>query len=242
MDLMVEGNIIPLSTERKTVVITGCTRGLGRAMAVGFAKRGDIVAGCGRSDLQLESLRRDLGEPHRFFVTDITEDASVEAFCERVIEHVGVPNLIINNAGVINQNAPLWEIPADEFAEVFEVNVLGMVNVIRHFVPVLISEGAPAIIVNFSSAWGRSAAPEVAPYCASKYAVEGLTQALSMELPPFLGAVALNPGIIHTRMLETCFGPAAASYPSPENWARAAVPFLANLCVSDSGKSLTAPG
>jgi NAD(P)-dependent dehydrogenase (short-subunit alcohol dehydrogenase family) len=238
---MAEGNIIPLSTEKKTVVITGCTRGLGRAMAVGFAKRGDIVAGCGRSELQLETLRRELGDPHRFFVADITDDVSVEIFCERVIEHVGVPNLIINNAGVINQNAPLWDISADELAEVFEVNVFGTANVIRHFVPVLIAEGTPAIIVNFSSAWGRTAAAEVAPYCASKFAIEGLTEALSMELPPFLGVVAMNPGIIHTRMLESCFGSAASSYPSPESWARSAVPFLANLCVSDSGKSLTAP-
>lgn len=238
---MAQGNIIPLSTERKTVVITGCTRGLGRALAVGFAKRGDLVAGCGRSESQVESLRRELGEPHRFFVADITDDVSVERFCERVIEHVGVPNLIVNNAGMINTNAPLWEVSADEVAEVFEVNVLGTVNVIRHFVPVLIAEGSPAIIVNFSSAWGRSAAAEVAPYCASKFAIEGLTESLSLELPPFLGVVALNPGIIHTAMLETCFGPAASSYPSPENWARAAVPFLANLSVTDSGKSLNAP-
>lgn len=238
---MAEGNIISLSTERKTVVITGCTRGLGRALAVGFAKRGDLVAGCGRSESQVESLRRELGGPHGFFVADITDDVSVERFCERVIEHIGVPTLIINNAGVINHNAPLWEISADEFAEVFEVNVLGTANVIRHFVPVLIAEGAPAIIVNFTSAWGRTAAADVAPYCASKFAIEGLTEALSMELPPFLGTVALNPGIIHTEMLETCFGPAASSYPSPESWARTAVPFLANLSVSDSGKSLNAP-
>jgi NAD(P)-dependent dehydrogenase (short-subunit alcohol dehydrogenase family) len=235
------GNIIPLSTEKKTVVITGCARGLGRAMALGFARRGDTVSGCSRSEIHLESLRREVGDEHSFFVTDVTDDTSVEAFCDQVIEHVGVPNLIINNAGVINENAPLWEISADEFAEVMEVNVHGTANVIRHFTPLLMSEGAPAVIVNFSSAWGRHAAAEVAPYCASKFAVEGLTEALAQELPDFIGTVALNPGVIRTEMLESCFGPAASSYPSPEQWARSAVPFLANLGPSDNGKSLTAP-
>jgi len=236
------GNIIPLSTEKKTVVITGCARGLGRAMAVAFAKRGDRVTGCSRSEIQLASLNQEVGEPHRFFVADVTDDTGVEAFCDQVIEHVGVPNLLINNAGVINENAPLWEISAEEFSEVFDVNVHGTVNVLRHFVPLLIQEGTPAVIVNFSSAWGRHAAAEVSPYCASKFAIEGLTEALAQELPPFLGVVALNPGVIHTQMLETCFGPAASTYPSPDQWARSAVPFLANLTVADSGKSLTAPG
>ena len=109
------------------------------------------------------------------------------------------------------------------------------------FVPVLISEGAPAVIVNFSSAWGRRAAAEVAPYCASKFAIEGLTEALSQELPPNIGVVALNPGIIHTQMLESCFGSAAEAYPDPESWAQQAVPFLLDLSAADNGDPLTAP-
>ncbi len=72
------------------------------------------------------------------------------------------------------------------------------------------------MIVNFSSYWGRSGAAEVAPYCASKWAIEGLTAALAEELPKGMAAVALNPGVIYTEMLESCLGaePAIISQPT----------------------------
>lgn len=210
-------------------------------MVKGFAARGDIVVGCGRSEENLKALEEELGDPHRFFVCDVTEDTSVEVFCERAIDEVGVPNLVLNNAGVINDNAMLWEIDSDEFAEVMDVNVKGTASVIRHILPTMIDTDQEGVIVNFSSGWGRSASPEVAPYCASKWAIEGLSQALAQELPPHLGVVALNPGIIDTEMLRSCFGPSAANYTDPDEWARTAVPFLANLSPGDNMKALTAP-
>ncbi len=234
-------NIITLSTERKRVVITGCTRGLGRALVEGFANRGDLVAACGRSQKALRALARELGPGHHLFQADVTDDAAVASFRDRVIEEIGVPNLVLNNAGIINRSAPIWEVPPEEFDDVMRINVGGTASVLRHFLPAMIEAGEPAVIVNFSSGWGRSSSPEVAPYCASKWAVEGLTQAVAQEVPPFIGVVALNPGIIHTEMLESCFGRGAASYPDPEDWARAAVPFLANLRPSDNGKALTSP-
>jgi NAD(P)-dependent dehydrogenase (short-subunit alcohol dehydrogenase family) len=97
------------------------------------------------------------------------------------------------------------------------------------------------VIVNFSSGWGRSVSPEVAPYCATKYAIEGLTLALAEELPEGMAAVPLNPGIINTDMLQSCFGAEAGRYPTPERWAKTAVPFLLGLGAKDNGKSLTAP-
>jgi NAD(P)-dependent dehydrogenase (short-subunit alcohol dehydrogenase family) len=83
--------------------------------------------------------------------------------------------------------------------------------------------------------------PEVAPYCASKYAIEGLTQALAEELPAGLAAVPLNPGIINTAMLRQCWADTAASFPSPEAWAKVAAPFLLGLGRKDNGRSLTVP-
>ncbi len=238
---MPPSNIITLSTERKRVVITGCTRGLGRALVEGFVARGDLVSACGRSVKALRAMGREMGPAHHFFQADVSEDASVASFRDRVLEEMGVPNLVLNNAAIINQSAPLWEVTAGEFDEVMRINVGGTASVLRHFLPAMIDAGEPAVIVNFSSGWGRSTAPEVAPYCASKWAVEGLTQAVAQEVPPFIGVVAFNPGVIHTAMLESCFGRGAASYPEPEDWARAAVPFLANLRPSDNGKALTSP-
>jgi NAD(P)-dependent dehydrogenase (short-subunit alcohol dehydrogenase family) len=94
-------------------------------------------------------------------------------------------------------------------------------------------------IVNFSSGWGRSTDAEVAPYCATKWAIEGLTQALAQELPPGLAAVPLNPGIINTSMLQSCFAGGASNYPTAEEWAKNAVPFLLKINAADSGKPLS---
>jgi len=81
----------------------------------------------------------------------------------------------------------------------------------------------------------------VATYCATKYAIEGLTLALAQELPEGMAAVPLNPGIINTEMLQACFGDDAGSYPSPEKWAKQAVPFVLGLSAKDNGKSLSVP-
>ena len=79
------------------------------------------------------------------------------------------------------------------------------------------------IIANFSSYWGQSTAPEVGPYCASKWGVEGLTRSLAQELPNGLCAVAFNPGIINTDMLRSTFGKDAENYELPHIWAKHAV-------------------
>jgi NAD(P)-dependent dehydrogenase (short-subunit alcohol dehydrogenase family) len=225
---------------KKLVLITGVTRGLGRAMVDEFARLGHTVFGCGRSESVIDQLRRQVGSPHEFATVDIASDEEVKAWASRLLSSHGPPDLVLNNAGVINRNARLWEIDAREFSEVIDVNVKGTVNVIRHFVPGMIKRKG-GVIVNFSSGWGRSTDAEVAPYCASKWAIEGLTQAFAQELPSGLAVVALNPGIINTEMLQSCFGGSASGYLSPAEWARSAVPFLLKLGPGDSGQQLTAP-
>ena len=126
------------------------------------------------------------------------------------MDSFGPPDLLINNAGMINRNAPLTEVPPEEFSSILAVNLGGMHNMIRSFVPMMEKNGT-GIIVNFSSYWGQSTAPEVAPYCATKWGVEGLTRSLAQELPSGLGAVAFNPGVINTDMLRSTFGEQAES-------------------------------
>src|SRR5882757_7186128 len=176
-----------LMNGKKIVVITGVTHGLGRAMAEEFARLGNTVVGCGRSQKEIAQLCTQLAKPHEFAVVD--------------------------------------------------VNVKGTVSVIRHFMPAMIKRGE-GVVVNFSSGWGRSTDAEVAPYCASKWAIEGLTQALAQELPSSMAAIPLNPGIINTEMLQSSFGGSAAAYPAAEEWAKIAAPFLLQLGPSDNGKQL----
>jgi len=220
------------------VVITGVTRGLGRAMAARFAALGHTVAGCGRSAAAIDELRGLLGEPHDLAVLDVTRDEDVKRWARSVLARLGPPDLLINNAALINRNAPLWEVPADEFDRVVDVNIKGVVNVIRHLVPAMVARGS-GVIVNFSSGWGRSTSPEVAPYCATKWAIEGLTGSLAQELPRGLAAVPVSPGIIDTDMLRSCFGEAAGQYPDPLGWVETAVPFLLELGPKENGKAMS---
>lgn len=221
----------------KRIVITGVSRGLGCAMTLEFIARGHIVAGCARDRTAIKALAAEHKSPHSFTVVDVSRDAQIAAWAESVLAD-GPPDLLINNAGLINRNRVLWDVAADEFDRVIDVNLKGTANVIRHFVPAMVAR-RKGVIVNFSSGWGRSTSPEVAPYCATKWGVEGLTQALAQELPRGMAAVPLNPGIIDTDMLRSCFGGSAGSYPDPEEWAKTAVPFILALGPADNGRPLS---
>jgi len=220
------------------VVVTGVTRGIGRALTDRLVELGHTVIGCGRSEGGVEEFMSAYGEPHRFAAVDVARWPDVEAWAANVLSEMRPPDLLVNNAGVINQNAPLWEVSAEEFSKVLDTNVDGTANVIRAFLPAMIDSGR-GILVNMSSGWGRSTAPEVAPYCASKWAVEGLTQALSQELPAGLAAVAVSPGVVDTAMLRSCWGESAAASPSPETWAIGATDFLLSLTTRHNGESLS---
>ncbi len=226
--------------DKRLILITGASRGLGLAMTEGFIKRSHTVIGCSRSPQAVTSLLDRFPQPHSFEVVDVADDKQVGAWAQSVLADYGPPDLLVNNAALIAENAPLWDVPADEFSRVIDVNIKGVFHMIRHFVPAMI-EREGGVIVNFSSGWGRSTSPDVATYCATKWAVEGLTQALAEELPRGMAAVPLNPGVIHTDMLESCFGPGAASYVKPQKWAESAVPFLLKLGPRDNGQPLTVP-
>lgn len=224
----------------RRIVLTGVSRGLGRAMVEGFIAEGHCVAGCARSVEAIERLRKRYPAPHRFDVVDVRNDTDVAHWATSVLSE-GVVDLLINNASLINENASLWTVPAAQFDAVVDVNLKGTANVIRHFVPHMVARRT-GVIVNFSSGWGRSTSAEVAPYCATKWAIEGLTRALADELSGGMAAVPLNPGIIDTDMLRSCFGHSASAYPNARQWAQRAVPFLLQLGPQDNGQALTVPG
>jgi len=199
-----------------------------------------VVVGCGRTRREIEKLNGEFGDPHGFFVVDVASDKDVGSWAKSALKEHGVPDLLVNNAALINSNANLWEVPAQDFSDVIDVNIKGVMNVIRHFAPAMI-ERKSGVIVNFSSGWGRSTSPEVGPYCATKYAVEGMTKALAQELPRGMAAVPLNPGMINTEMLQSCFGEEATAHMEPDEWAKSAVPYMLKLGAKDSGRSLSVP-
>jgi len=226
------------SQASRIIVLTGVTRGLGRALLGEFIARGHMIWGCGRSTSQVAALSAQFAAPHDFQAVDVADARAVTAWADNLLNTGQTPDLIINNAALMNQPAPLWEIPAADFGRLMDVNVDGTANVIRAFTPALLSAGA-GVIANLSSGWGRSPSPEVAPYCASKFAIEGLTRSLAQELPRPLAAVAVNPGVIDTDMLRGCWSDAAGAYPDAVQWAPHAADFFLGLGPINNGQSLS---
>jgi len=227
--------------ESRTIFVTGASRGLGAALVAGLVAEGHRVAGCARDAGSMDELAERHGGEHRFEACDVADEASVAGWAASAIGALGAPDLLVCNAGVINDEAPLWEVDETAFAHLLAVNVAGVQRVIRHVLPAMLDAGH-GVVVNLSSGWGRSVSPGVAPYCASKWAIEGMTRALATELPDGLAAVPLNPGVIDTDMLRTVWGDGASGYRTAEEWARSAVPFILGLGPADNGQPLTVPG
>ena len=223
-----------------TIVITGVTKGLGRALVEQYIKLGHLVIGCGRNVNSIESLSNSYPENTDFQVVDVSDQKQVCFWAKDVLNKFGAPDFLLYNAGIINKNAALWDVPEQEFSDVININVKGVYNTIKEFVPNMIRIGK-GTVVNFSSGWGRSTSPEVAPYCTSKWAIEGLSKSLAQDFPEGMVSVALNPGVIDTNMLRSCWDENAAIYEKPESWAKRVAPFILNINSKDNGASLTAP-
>ena len=220
------------------IVITGATAGLGQSMCEYFIKESHKVIGCGRSKAKIDKLNEKYAEERaKFYAVDVSKDGEVEVWSKEVLKEYGPPDFLINNAGVVNENQTLWNISSQEFDKVIDVNIKGPVNCIRHFVPSMV-KAERGVIVNFSSTWGKSVSPEVAPYCCSKWGIEGLSKAMALELPAPLVCVPLNPGVINTDMLQTIFGESAQRSMSPEQWIRRAGPLILSIDRSMNGRSL----
>ena len=225
----------------KHIVITGVAQGLGRALTEEFIALGHTVWGADVQAAAIAPLRAAYPTPHRFHPVDLTDSAQVQRWAAAVLDTGTAPDLVINNAGYMPPLAPLWTVPAADFERAIAVNVQGAVHVLRAFLPVMVAR-QQGVVVNISAKWGRQGAAQASPFCASKWAIEGLTQALALELPPGMAAVTVAPGAVHTEALAVVHGAAkAATYPSPSDWAKRAAPFFLALTAEQNGQMLSLP-
>ena len=218
----------------KTIVLTGASRGLGLALAQELARQGHLVAVCSRSGQVPAGSGFDLE------AVDISDAAQVERWAHALLDRGCVPDILICNAGIVNEPATLWRGPGAELRDVITTNVIGTGYTIQAFAPVMIERGEGLIVV-LSSGWGRSTDPEMSPYCASKWALEGLTLSLAKELPAGMAAVTLNPGIVNTDMLQKCWPGRGDDYELPDVWGGRAAAFVLQMSVADNGSQLTVP-
>src|SRR5712692_8151218 len=186
--------------ELKTVLITGGTDGLGRATALRLAESGYRVFAAGRSRAKREALDQAARErrlPLETIEMDVCDDASVARALAEVRSQAGPMDVLVNNAG-IGYIAPMEEITMEHLRQQFETNFFGVVRVTQAVLPEMRARRSGRII-NVSSVAGKLALPLFGAYSGSKFALEGMTDALRLEVYPFgIGVVLIEPGYIPT--------------------------------------------
>ena len=188
----------------KSVVVTGVSTGIGWGVTKVLTQRGFRVFGSVRKAADAERLRQEFGERYVPLIFDVTDEAAVAAAAAQVREALAGEPLagLVNNAGVAVAG-PLLLLPLAEFRQQIEINLTGVVIVTQAFAPLLEAgeggQGRPGRIVNISSVGGRNGMPFVAPYNASKFAIEGLSEALRRELLLLgIDVIVVAPGAVAT--------------------------------------------
>jgi NAD(P)-dependent dehydrogenase (short-subunit alcohol dehydrogenase family) len=194
----------------KVVLVTGGTSGIGKATAIEFARAGAKVVVSGRREKEGAEVVRQierLGGDAAFVRADIAKDADVKAMVKFTVDKFGKLDIAFNNAGV-EWKGPLDQVSEAEYRRIFDINVWGVLNSMRHEIPVMLKNGGGAI-VNNSSIAGHVGFPEVSIYIASKHAVEGLTKSVALEFAKQnIRVNAVAPGPIGTDMWDRFAGDA----------------------------------
>jgi NAD(P)-dependent dehydrogenase (short-subunit alcohol dehydrogenase family) len=186
--------------KQKTVLITGATDGLGRAAALLLAERGYRVFAAGRSAekrAQLDAQAREKNLPLETIALDVCDDSSVETSVRAVLGKAAAIDVLINNAGV-NYSASVEDLTMADWRAQFETNFFGVLRVTRAVLPHM-RERRGGRILMMSSLSGLVTPPTQGAYSSSKHALEGLSNALRLELFPFgIEVVLIEPGYIIT--------------------------------------------
>jgi NAD(P)-dependent dehydrogenase (short-subunit alcohol dehydrogenase family) len=193
----------------KTAVVTGGASGIGRAMVDAFlAEDMQIVIGDVEADA-LTAVTDELtagGHAVLGVRTDVSDYSDVEALRDAAVERFGAIHVVCNNAGVGGSMGRSWELTLDDWRWTINVNLWGVINGIKAFVPTLIAQGEPAHIVNTASLAGHFANAGMAPYTASKYGVVAMSECLFHELAidaPTVKVSVLCPQFIATNISDS---------------------------------------
>jgi NAD(P)-dependent dehydrogenase (short-subunit alcohol dehydrogenase family) len=193
-----------MELNNKVAVITGAGNGIGKALCVALAEAGAKVV---VADIELEAadaVRAELEAQGAHAIAlqlDVSDETSVVAMRDAAVKAFGTVDILVNNAGVMHATKPLFATTTADLEWVFSVNVGGVMNGIRSFVPLFIEQGTPAWILNTASEHSLGV-PHLGGglYTASKHAVLGLSDVLRREMPEHIGVSVLCPGITGTTL------------------------------------------
>ncbi|MGL1887472.1 MAG: SDR family oxidoreductase [Reichenbachiella sp.] len=188
--------------KNKVVIITGAGSGIGRALAIAMANQGAKLALNSRTLSNLEETASLLNIEKANLLTrtfDISKKEEVFKFAEEVKIKFGKADILINNAGVAITGLTFEELEIEDFEWIFSINFMGVVNATKAFLPILQAQNGSTTIVNMSSVFGLVPMALKTPYCATKYAIKGLTDSLRMELDhTSVNVLGVYPGGVKT--------------------------------------------
>jgi len=194
----------------KVALVTGSSTGIGFETCLALARSGFVTCATMRDKKKsgnLEKIARNENLQIKVFDMDVDKDNSVYDTIEKIITEFGKINVLVNNAGYGLFGA-LEDFSMDEIKNQFETNVFGVIRVIRGVLPTMRQQKS-GIIINISSLSGLAGIPTQSAYCATKFAVEGLSEALSFELEPFgIKLILIEPGVINTEFVKDLIVPA----------------------------------
>lgn len=204
-------------TSGMAAAITGAASGIGAALAAALAVRGVRLA---LADVDRDELTARAAELTRqgaevmTSVVDVADADQVIGWAAQVFERFTTVDIVINNAGIVPPQRPTWEVPGTDWERVLDINLGGVINGIRAFVPRMVECGH-GCVVNTASMAGVSTVPFIGPYTASKFGIVGISEALAEELrqrAPGLSVAVLCPGYIPTRLGQPRNGTANQSH------------------------------
>jgi NAD(P)-dependent dehydrogenase (short-subunit alcohol dehydrogenase family) len=185
----------------RVVMVTGASSGIGRATALAFGAAGARVALVARRRRELETLAREMDAEVMVVPTDVTDRSAVRAAFDAVDTHFGRIDIVVSNAGILRPS-PVLQIDEADLERMLRVNLFGALYVVQEAVPRMLAQ-RDGVVVNVASLGGRRGVSPIGGYCATKFALIGLTEALREELLGTNVHVALvEPGVVETPMVQ----------------------------------------
>ncbi len=185
-------------------VVTGAASGIGAGLAREAARRGMDVVLADRDAAALEAVATEIGRKAIAQVCDVTSLEDVQSLAEETFRAFGEVDLLFNNAGILRTGLT-WEIDPDDWNDVLNVNIMGIVNSLHAFVPRMLATDISSRIINTASVGGFLPSPLMGPYSATKFAVVALTEALAGELKASnskINVSLLAPGPVKSRIFS----------------------------------------
>jgi NAD(P)-dependent dehydrogenase (short-subunit alcohol dehydrogenase family) len=192
--------------EGKVALVTGAGSGIGRATAIALAAMGARVA---VTDIQQQSaaattaIIRSKGQEAQSFTLDVSNPEQIEQLASEVRQSLGVPSILVNNAGIA-VGGYFLDCSQESWQRIISINLMGVVDCCRIFVPLMVASGQPGHVVNISSMLGYAGAKGVGAYCTTKFGVLGFSESLRAEMAQYdIGVSTICPGMIRTNIINS---------------------------------------